>query len=128
MFGEIFRFHNSKECSSAGFHLDAIHIFDNFGLNILKLILLIREANGLFHFILAQGGGGRKIPGLPSTISHLGDLIHSQPGEGRSLPPPTFRNFTFLDPNKTKFGVAIVLYKKKITVEVFKKIRRKVTS
>ena len=34
------------------------------------------------------GGGGRKIPGLPSTISHLGDLIHSQPGEGRSLPPP----------------------------------------
>ena len=31
------------------------------------------------------------------TLSHLGDLIHSQPGGGRIH--PLFRNFAFLDPN-----------------------------
>ena len=46
------------------------------------------------------------------TLSHLGDLIHSQPWGGGLCPSP-LRNFAFLDPNKTKFGVLIVSYKKK---------------
>ena len=47
------------------------------------------------------------------TLSHLGDLIHSQSVGGGFRPP--LRNFAFLDPNQTKFGVLIVPHKKKKT-------------
>ena len=43
------------------------------------------------------------------TLSHLGDLIHSQPGGSAPL-----RNFAFLVTNETKFGVVIVGHKKNI--------------
>ena len=32
------------------------------------------------------------------TLSHQGDLIHSQPGGADSAPPPPLRNFAFLAP------------------------------
>ena len=45
------------------------------------------------------------------TLSHLGDLIHSQPGGGDSTP---LRNFVSVNPNETKFGVVIIPLKKKV--------------
>ena len=48
-----------------------------------------------------------------STLSNLGELIHSQTrGGGEGIRPS--RSLAFLDPNYTKFGVMIVPYKKKI--------------
>ena len=47
-----------------------------------------------------------------SPLSHLGVLIHSQPGGGGFRPP--LRNFASLHPNQTKFGVTLVRHKKKI--------------
>ena len=46
------------------------------------------------------------------TLSHLGDLIPSQPGgggDGRNPPSPAS-----VDPNYTKFGAVIVPFKKKL--------------
>ena len=45
------------------------------------------------------------------TLSHLGVLIHSQPGGADSAP---LCNFSSLHPNQTKFGVMIVRHKKKL--------------
>ena len=79
-----------------------------------QLILLFLVLSGIFATNTVLGGGTNfiMIKAVLSllekenesivnllTLSHLGDLIHSQPEGGAESAPPPLRDFAFLDSN-----------------------------